>query len=401
MPARYPRTNPRAAPRRSQPVRPASYPRRAAYRRAASSATRLSAGPTIPGSALLPVRAPVAPGTPSPGLGAAQARAMKQAARFLNLALPLARASTAMDLWQLWQSLHGSHASLNGWRLHQECKGGVANWINYSNGPVNFVPCGILQVPAGPIGFTSNSISRSDYRTVPYPDPNGFRLDALRLWRRNAPGRYKPLVAPMPDPWSPPDYLPSIAPNVMPVRAPGISPTPGVLPWRFRNQGGLGSARNYGPRYQRGYARGISQRPDIVITPGAVTTAPPSPPSQTNKPRRKEKKYTLRSAAGGLLAVVGVITEAGDVLEAFYGGLPAKLRMGLFLRNGRKPLTPQQMMEAVYKHFDQLNVGDVLLNITSDQLEDFIIGKLAKGAGKHSGKWIGNRGPGLLVGPAL
>lgn len=403
MPARYPRTNPyRDATRRSP--RPVSYPRRrgGSARRSAARPARLSDGDAFPLAPLIPVSLPVPAGLPA-GLGAAQSRALRQASQFLRYTLPLARVSTAMDLWRLWEAQQESSARAyaGGWRIVQTCKSGVADHIIYVNGFVPSVPCGILQIATGPFPFNNNSTSRSDYNRVPYPDPNGYRLDAIRLWRRPAPGPARPWIMPMPDPWAPPDIIPTIAPQFSPVRAPGVTPQPAPLPWRFRNHGGLASQRSYGPRYQSGYASGLNQRPDVVIAPSGVTTSPPKPPGQTNRPRRKERKHTLKSAAGGALAVVGVVTEGLDMLNAFFNALPDGIKRRLFHANGRKHLSPQQKLAAVYKHFDSLQTSDVLLNIVSDQLEDFVIGSLARGAGKHSGKWIGNRGPGLLVGPAL
>lgn len=82
---------------------------------------------------------------------------------------------------------------------------------------------------------------------------------------------------------------------------------------------------------------------------------------------------------GALSKLINGITEAKDLGEAVYDALPEKLRKQLIKENGGRSLTFPKKMAALYKHINEVDVGDALENIAKNQLEDFVFGKAGQG----------------------
>lgn len=106
--------------------------------------------------------------------------------------------------------------------------------------------------------------------------------------------------------------------------------------------------------------------------------------------------------------IANVLGETQDWAEAFYEALPEDLRKQLE-RDGEvdKVKTrqrgysrkPQDMMWAVWNHWDKLDWSKVIQNIAWNQLEDAAYGRLGKVVGKANRA----RGApaGITLGPAL
>ena len=98
-----------------------------------------------------------------------------------------------------------------------------------------------------------------------------------------------------------------------------------------------------------------------------------------NVHERKIKTPSSPSAGKAAIAVAkkafGNATEVSDLIEDIYNALPEELRKALWKINGRHDLGTAKQLEAIYKHYDQIDIGKMVNNITFDQLQDALIGK--------------------------
>lgn len=91
--------------------------------------------------------------------------------------------------------------------------------------------------------------------------------------------------------------------------------------------------------------------------------------------------------------VIGAITETADIISAIYGAIPSKYR--------RKGVTIQGKADAIWKHFDEIDWWKAFQNLTENQIEDFVfgrIGRIGKRASRKLGEWSG-KGHGIGTGP--
>lgn len=219
--------------------------------------------------------------------------------------------------------------------------------------------------------------------------------------------------APVANPYPWPDWMPSVAPGVTPIGQPypWPSPFPAPVPYPV-----VPSKPNVAPNG------------DPIRGPGP-SPAPSAPPSLPRPPGRntKERKARLHPLLRwSLRHVVGTVTERVDDVMCAVSALPARLRPkpvwvpgdmgqpGGELQHPRKrgkagyrwtpkgwsrerghyrAPTVQEDLEALYRHWDELDVEKFLLCLAKNEVEDAIIGRL--------GSAVKKRLPGIASGPAL
>lgn len=169
--------------------------------------------------------------------------------------------------------------------------------------------------------------------------------------------------------------------------------------WWFREAGHEMSERapNLKP-YQR-----PSFRLEAEIPGGPRPARPPrARPGVHNstRPRRgsKEKKGGESGKVGNLFrAVAGSVTEATDVVKAIFQALPKDLQTEIWLKNGRF-LSPSDMAWAALANLDEIDVGEAVINLAAEQIQDMIVAKGSKFAQKSNpiGHGTGTRGAGWV-----
>lgn len=103
----------------------------------------------------------------------------------------------------------------------------------------------------------------------------------------------------------------------------------------------------------------------------------PTTHRQQRPPRRvKERKLTLRLPVLG--RVLGNLSELRDFLQAIHDALPDEIKRKLYIeRRGRKPRIPD-LLDELYRHWDDVNLLDAAKNIIIEQGKDIIIGRASK-----------------------
>lgn len=224
--------------------------------------------------------------------------------------------------------------------------------------------------------------------------------------------RVVPAPVASPFPW--PDWMPSVAPATIPLGQPypWNSPFPGVVPFPA-----VPSLPRTGPNGDP--IRG----PDPGVVPVSPPLVPPRPPGRGVKERKVRVHPVLQWT---LRHVVNTVTERVDDIMCAVEALPRGLRPkpvwvpGSGVQDGgelqrprkkgkanyrwtpkgwkhevgryRAP-TVQEDLEALYRHWDKIDVGKFLICLAKNEIEDTLIGALGHAAGK--------RFPGIQSGPAL
>jgi len=211
-----------------------------------------------------------------------------------------------------------------------------------------------------------------------------------------------------------PPWYPHWDPNQVPIGQP--TPTPAPIPYRYvpgrpaapghdnRPNRGPGStprvipdpsmAINPGPTFVARYVPGRGRnQPDVEKKRGRRT--PPGPPRK----RVHERKFALtvnRSNVGRVAGrIFGVGTEVIDWIDAFYDALPKRVKPKI----KAKYVGWDTRAKLVWKHRDELDWNKAWENLVLNEVEDRVIGKLAKG-GKVLAQKTG-RNAGFTIGPAL
>lgn len=223
--------------------------------------------------------------------------------------------------------------------------------------------------------------------------------------------RMVPAPVPAFFPW--PDWMPSVAPGVTPIGQPYPWPSPFPKPVPF-------------PAVPDQPQQAPNGDPIRGPGPSPVPSAPPvlpHPPGRGVKERKVRVHPVLRFA---LRHVVGTVTERVDDIMCAIEALPKALRpkpvwvpgpgvqdggelqrprkkgkanyrwtpQGWKHETGRyRAPTVQEDLDALYRHWDKLDVGKFLLCLAKNEIEDAIIGRL--------GQSVGKRFPGIQSGPAL
>lgn len=238
----------------------------------------------------------------------------------------------------------------------------------------------------------------------------------------------------MPDAW-PPGWRPPIAPNPPGRRPPDPGKTPRKRPdRRFRDRprrpenvpDGI-PGRETGPkRGQRPKKAEVPlHRPTVIFTPNSPTKISPKPHLRKKPPPRTRQKKVRGLIPAGSWVARGLngLTEGLDALYAIYDALPDECResrIGAGGRSGkvggvgispvgrRKPKDrftaaknvtikkppPLEAFQRIAQCLDKLDVSQALWNLALNEIEDFIIGRIAGKAGKALGEQLHIMSPG-------
>lgn len=123
---------------------------------------------------------------------------------------------------------------------------------------------------------------------------------------------------------------------------------------------------------------GLAPRPRLRPLPRPRPGNPnpfPAPP----RPRDKERKVGMNALGyGWALWLFNFATEARDAVEAIYKALPCKYR-------SKAHNTPAKKMQAIFNHFDQVDVEAAMTELFLNHLEDYVIGRASGAINKAFG----------------
>lgn len=358
---------------------------------------------------------------------ASNARSLAITARqrqMLNM-LPLAGAA----LWLLTRPPQAGGYDFTGWTTLTECSGRGRNLMN---GNITVTNCTLATTQlsnwnAGLNNFSQSQINNPDpprrrvtvamFESVaPVPDDPLF-VNAVRAWR----GRRDFLVSDYPSPMTYADLAPHIElPPIPPVFVPAVQaqvlvpPVSKTLPLHF-----IG----------RRYVPPLAIMPDLpalsaaqgriadTLNPDVETYTPPSPakPWRENevlsrqitivghrglllqrlargrhvlaRPANgtKEKKTRVEKSVRALMDVLGVLDEAGQVVDALYEELPdaykpryVDQRDGTVTRWKKHDVNRLEKLQAIYDHFEHVNPSRAVLRLIQQRFTDAGIGLSGK-----------------------
>lgn len=212
-----------------------------------------------------------------------------------------------------------------------------------------------------------------------YPDgdfPTLFGKFPAKPAKRHMPiTRYE--LPPALDPMSTPIGKVMDVPPAIPFR---VLPYVRVNPYRSATE-----QSEYGPLPEKA-APGKPIGSSFEVTPQGVrriasehTFAPP--PQGT-----KEGKVTARGASGAILKLLGIGTEAIDVIYAVYDALPTDARRSRRSRSNqiiRRP-PPQEALARIWDNWDRIDLEMAVRNIVENEIEDRLYGAVGRRARKAS-----------------
>nr|QXN72824.1 MAG: hypothetical protein [Microvirus sp.] len=318
----------------------------------------------------------------------------------------------ALDLYDLYRAYQGQAAQPGGWNL--------AGWsVDCQVGPLNYlfggaVSCGRTasqpKTTEGTIFDGGGAWFINFWQTrIPAGLPNYWQGVVSARYRQNKVGPVPPPVPELgpeipalPPIWQTPavpEVAPAIDPMALPIGQP--VPVPQPLPWRVIPARRTNPWRSPSEQTQRGPVTRAPARavgPTIEIGPNGTRSIRPQhrrarPPEGT-----KERKFAANIRLGLNLAT-DAVTETKDAVEAIHDALPARFQAP---KNGNLDAGLQDMMFALWDHFDQIDMAKAIENLIKNQVEDAIIGR-ANRATRALDRTIGhgvNR-PGSGFGPAL
>lgn len=292
---------------------------------------------------------------PSPGRIAAGA-----AVRLLSRRIPyVGWVLTAWDLYNLYQQLkqpyakYGPGPGAGGWQLYFDCGGGslgpypISGWTSCQT---NYLYTSIVTALGKTI--TTGGYTYASYFKSYTGGPSIWSCVVGQTWRR-------PVSTPTPPHPKHPRWInPRPLEEPVPVRMPRLDPAlippmtfapdPAPIPYKFVPH------RPLPPGTSRGHDRVPSLR-------FHQRTPPP--------PGTKERKLKARAAAALALKGVHVLSEALDVLDAFWNALPKNVRM----RYGNA--TPQKKAQVIYDNYSKINMSDLMFELLWNHYSDKYIGR--------------------------
>lgn len=187
-----------------------------------------------------------------------------------------------------------------------------------------------------------------------------------------------------PDPLSNPILQPAAEPVAPPVRGPrpGRRTNPATRTNPFRS-----------PTEQTQVGPG-RQHPGSVspVPPPSDRTSQVSSPRQPPGPGKKERKMKVavnNSSFGGRL--IGGLGELADAVNAMHDALPKELQL-------KYATIPEKALQ-VYRHINEVDLNEAVMNMLANQGEDRFIGKTGQDTAVLNDR-LGNPG-GVTLGPAL
>lgn len=216
------------------------------------------------------------------------------------------------------------------------------------------------------------------------PRPVAFAPPRLDPWSPEMPD-VGPRPAPRPD--APPANWPDPWPGYDPVANPVPEPMPQPLPEPIP---GLGPNFGVNPRG----VGAVSYSPLTGARP--VASAGARPPGK----HTKERKAGLPPWASFVWRAAGHITEAVDTIDAVYEALPKSRKIAEYKKRGRQP-NPFEKLRIIYDNIGEVNMGDVVTNIISENIEDTVYGKAGQALTNAGKNMFPDRPIQLGAGPAL
>jgi len=258
------------------------------------------------------------------------------------------------------------------------------------------VPAAGLFNPFNPSYVTSSFRSVGIGKTIAVSE-SSYRVQYQKAFTRPSTGDptpYPEYIAPVmalalpsvrPEMWSitaaPDDYPPFAAPELTP-----------PIPWRLAPQRArLAQEDERLPVMQP--SRQYNLWSIALSTPsedGNNNFKPPryhdavAPSERPNRPD-KERKLKARPIVQGALKVIGTVTEGADLVDAIYDALPERFRPRWKNTNHvKRKLTYKEKLQALYDHWDQVDLPEAVKNIVVNQIEDYFYGKVGKIGGEIS-----------------
>ena len=333
---------------------------------------------------------------------------------------------TALDIAQFaWRYYHAHHQTgvnarekgyMPGWTLQADCgdHGGSVQWGQRSQydlvcGTKSFIAASNTNPNSGIGSVIINGVTfRQQIRWTASTFGFGFCTGG---W----PSQYwtKPsfLTQPATNPVRPYFIAPNLTPNPEPrldpmsnpvqqpqPRAnPKLRPLPRVRPnpWRSPVE-----QPQRGPSPVPPVGTGVR----VVARPGGVTHEAVPPVRRPPKDGDREKKLKTNIPDGVVRKIIDNVTEWKDLVDAIYGGLPAKLRGSLYWQGLAS--NPEERAYSIWLYWDQIDWTIALRNIVENEIEDAIvggIGKLARKTNQLRAQFSpdGQTGIGVHTGPAL
>jgi len=232
-----------------------------------------------------------------------------------------------------------------------------------------------------PIGVPVPVPAPMPFPAIPWARPNPYRDP--REQPQVGPGptpTYRPgrIVLPRvaPAPW----YIPTVpVPATTPLPAgqpvPGAVPTPAVIPINVPSLGSVTTT--------------LSPRSSFRRAPET------SPIHARKRPPSGVKERKVRINLRGALGVVGLVTESLDWLNALYDALPDEYKV-----KGKRS-NQIERGQAVFDHFDKIDIAKAIQNLLINHIEDKVIGKLSQKAADAAVPHLGQRPVGFQSGPGL
>lgn len=407
-----------------------------------------------------PRRKPLTPGGLSRGVGrlppGANENLPKAAARGLPKALrplvPLGRAvpylGTAILLWELYEWYRQQEAKpeippytydLSGWTLNRQCTGQIdmfrlsrnagtdtcGFWSAYSpasnavnDGKVSLVGSGATRRTIARFfrrqrNGSGTNIDRIFYQQWEKLTPSPLPAQNPTVPEASAvPARYSSVV-PF---YETPSLLRTVAPQALPVGQWVSPPAPipyWMLPhirpnlWEVPSQRRMATYRVPRPDINPDYPAQPVPKPyevPLIVPPVVISNNPAAVAGpdlralHALRPARKgEKERKVRLAAPILL---NMVTETDDFITSLYYALPRDKRAKFPGTNVtiKKP-SPQAKLAALAKHWESVDLPTALENLAMNEIEDRLIGKLARGVGVNS--YLNGMVRSPLQGPAL
>lgn len=315
----------------------------------------------------------------------------------------------AIDLLQLVGGmLPIGPQQLEGWPLQQRgwdllCKlPGTINGIRWVAGYTP-ITCDLSTVHTASNATINHPTIPADATTVFFGqfNPSGTRINHREKWTK-----FPADPVPQPIPWqpsaSPPMYQPGVTfpyPAIDPMSDPIGEPMPVPQPIPYPLIPHRKKSRNRSATEQPSQSNGTPRvepepnpvnpppgRPPVDETVLTPPTEPGVPWGMQRPPRRwhqrvkprsrdRERKYSMSGGGKKLLdGLVGPLSEAGDLLGAFFGALPKDVQDQYKWEGG----TPLDRLAFVFENLDKVSIPKLVGNIIEEGLEDYAFGKFGK-----------------------
>jgi len=315
---------------------------------------------------------------PLGGAVARVARATRPLSRFVRFSPWIGMIFVIYDVWQYYDYVRDWGPDNRGWKLVRFCRPGFHRlWdqgmascsrqslsIERKRPPANARLRNFFFEPGDPGAFPGQfwNYPQSQWQRIVV----GQGAPAGQMWPSIPP---RPAPRPNPAPWVLPTIDPFAVPTGRPAPVPGPLPRKDIRAPRARPSEGNQSDRGYRPD------RGPNRRPG------------PSIKYRRPKGREKEKKTLVRKGLSIVLKGGYAVTEWVDFIEALYDGVayPKIDWLGNKVEAGRMPpaipehlrkpgLTEWQKAQELYKHWDQIDYDQALLNLAANQVIDLAVG---------------------------